>query len=187
VSTEGLHKARTSYSALSYSVRRSGQIRASPVPASGVCAFYRASILAFMSMIAAQGIYYIVTGLWPLASMRSFELVTGPKTDDWLVQTVGMLLAVIGISLLARVRRARPAADTRLLGGGTALAIGGMDVFVVLTGQAPPIYLADAVVEIVFLVATLWGYFTKDRAEPETAASEPRGTAEKKGVRLTLM
>jgi hypothetical protein len=65
------------------------------------------------SMIAAQGLYYILTGLWPVVSMQSFELVTGPKTDDWLVQTVGLLLAVIGMTLLAR---ARPAADTCLLG-----------------------------------------------------------------------
>ena len=76
-------------------------------------------------MLAAQGVYYILTGLWPLVSMQSFELVTGPKTDDWLVQTVGLLLAVIGMTLLARARRARPAADTRLLSGGTALAVGG--------------------------------------------------------------
>ena len=114
-------------------------------------------------MIVAQGIYYILTGLWPLASMQTFELVTGPKTDDWLVQTVGLLLAVIGMTLLAHARRARPAADTRLLAGGTALAIGGIDVWVVLTGQAPSIYLADAAVELVFLIATLWGYFTDRR------------------------
>ena len=42
-------------------------------------------------MIAAQGIYYWLTGLWPPVSIESFELVTGPETDDWLPQTVGLL------------------------------------------------------------------------------------------------
>jgi hypothetical protein len=120
--------------------------------------------MPIQSMLAAQGIYYILTGLWPLASMQSFELVTGLKTDDWLVQTVGLLLAVIGTALLARPRGTRPTADTRLLAGGTALAIGGIDVWVVLTGQAPSIYLADAAVEVAFLLSTVWGYCASRRA-----------------------
>lgn len=31
-----------------------------------------------------QAAYYIVTGPWPLLSLRSFEAVTGPKADEWL-------------------------------------------------------------------------------------------------------
>ncbi|MBV8580277.1 MAG: hypothetical protein JOZ86_06540, partial [Candidatus Eremiobacteraeota bacterium] len=37
--------------------------------------------------------YYLATGLWPLLDMRSFELVTGRKTDRWLVKMVGALAA----------------------------------------------------------------------------------------------
>ncbi len=36
-----------------------------------------------------QGLYYTVSGLWPLISLRTFTLVTGPKVDLWLVKTVG--------------------------------------------------------------------------------------------------
>lgn len=39
-----------------------------------------------------QGIYYVASGLWPLLHMRSFEAVTGPKRDKWLVNTVGALI-----------------------------------------------------------------------------------------------
>jgi hypothetical protein len=64
----------------------------------------------------AQGAYYLLTGVWPLLSLRTFELVTGPKTDDWLVRTVGVLvlavvLAVLGVLLglvaLVLTRRVR--------------------------------------------------------------------------------
>ena len=48
-----------------------------------------------------QGLYYLITGIWPLVHMESFLAVTGPKTDLWLVQTVGALIAVIGAMLLA--------------------------------------------------------------------------------------
>jgi hypothetical protein len=43
-----------------------------------------------------QAAYYLMTGLWPLFHRRSFEAVTGPKTDYWLVRTVGVLVAAIG-------------------------------------------------------------------------------------------
>ena len=44
-----------------------------------------------------QGLYYVVTGVWPLVSTcGTFEAVTGNKVDDWLVKTVGVLIIVIG-------------------------------------------------------------------------------------------
>lgn len=43
-----------------------------------------------------QGIYFFVTGVWPLISTNTFQMVTDPKTDLWLVKTVGIILATIG-------------------------------------------------------------------------------------------
>lgn len=47
-----------------------------------------------------QVVYFLITGIWPLLSMKTFLLFTGPKTDLWLVKTVGLILAVIGAVLL---------------------------------------------------------------------------------------
>jgi len=47
------------------------------------------------ALAIGQGLCYPLTGLWPLVSLRSFEKVTGPKADDWLVKTVGALIAVL--------------------------------------------------------------------------------------------
>src|SRR5437879_6174180 len=33
----------------------------------------------------AQGLYFLLTGLWQLLSISSFQAVTGPKHDLWLV------------------------------------------------------------------------------------------------------
>ena len=49
-----------------------------------------------MKLPVAQGVYFLLTGIWPLLSMRTFEAVTGPKVDRRLVKTVGVLVAVIG-------------------------------------------------------------------------------------------
>ena len=51
-------------------------------------------------LLIFQGAYYLATGIWPLLSIGTFEVVTGPKMDDWLVQTVGVLAACIGATLL---------------------------------------------------------------------------------------
>ena len=99
-----------------------------------------------------QGLYFLATGIWPLLSMRTFEKVTGPKVDRWLVKTVGVLVAVIGVSLLADGRR--PSRGSQVLGVGSAAALGGVDVVYSLRGRISKIYLLDAVLEA--LLVTLW-------------------------------
>ena len=48
------------------------------------------------ALAAGQGAYFLITGLWPLFSLKTFYAVTGPKRDGWLVQTVGAMIACIG-------------------------------------------------------------------------------------------
>jgi hypothetical protein len=43
-----------------------------------------------------QGWFYLLTGLWAILDIDSFQRVTGPKVDLWLVKTVGVLVIVIG-------------------------------------------------------------------------------------------
>jgi hypothetical protein len=57
-----------------------------------------------------------VTALWPFVSLRTFTIVTGPKTDVWLVKTVGALLVVIGIALIVGSKSEQIKADTMCLG-----------------------------------------------------------------------
>ena len=100
--------------------------------------------------LMAQGSFYLLTGVWPLVSMRTFEAVTGPKADDWLVQMVGLLAAVIGTVLLTALRSGR-AHEVLLLAAGSAASFAAIDLRYGLSGRISPIYLADAVVELGFL------------------------------------
>jgi 4-amino-4-deoxy-L-arabinose transferase-like glycosyltransferase len=108
-------------------------------------------------VIAAQGLYYLATGVWPLVSLSTFEAVTGPKTDDWLVQTVGVLAAVIGLALLAGARRSAPSAETVVLSVLAALGFAGVDLVFALSGTIGRIYLADAAAQGLILLALLAG------------------------------
>jgi hypothetical protein len=94
-----------------------------------------------------QAAYYVVTGIWPLVSMRTFELVTGPKVDRWLVKMVGLLAAVIGGTLGVRALDRRATPDP-LLGTTAALAFAAVDTRYAASGRISKIYLADALVEL---------------------------------------
>jgi hypothetical protein len=52
-------------------------------------------------ILRIQGGCYAATGTLPLVHLRSFEAVTGPKRDHWLVRTVGLMAAVMGALFLA--------------------------------------------------------------------------------------
>jgi len=99
------------------------------------------------SVAVAQGLYFAATGIWPLVHMPSFEAVTGPKTDKWLVRTVGVLVGVIGGTLVAAAARRRVTGETAALAVGSAAGLAAIDVVYAARGRISPIYLADAAVE----------------------------------------
>jgi hypothetical protein len=102
------------------------------------------------SVHLVQGIYYAVTGAWPLFSIRTFQVVTGPKTDLWLVRTVGILVLVIGAAILDGV--CKPKSDQLILACGSAIGLTAIDVIYVHLRIISKIYLVDAVLQITFIL-----------------------------------
>lgn len=107
-------------------------------------------------ILCVQGAYYVVTGLWPLFSMGSFERVTGPKTDKWLVQMVGLLAASIGVSLFVGARQREVDASLRTLAMTSALSFAAIDIVHAAQRRISPIYLVDAGLEKIVLAALLF-------------------------------
>jgi len=101
-----------------------------------------------------QGLYFVATGVWPLVHITSFQMVTGPKTDLWLVKTVGVLISVIGAVLLTAYRSRRITNEIVLLATASALGLAGIDLVYALSGRISAVYLGDAVLEIG--LAVLW-------------------------------
>jgi len=103
---------------------------------------------AVRSVAALQGGYYLATGLWPVVSRRSFEAVTGPKRDYWLVQMVGLLAASFAAGLLHGIRGgSEPSADMQTAALAAAFSFGAVDLVHAFRGRISPVYLVDAVVE----------------------------------------
>jgi hypothetical protein len=112
-------------------------------------------------LLWVQGPYYLLTGVWPLISIRTFQLVTGPKTDHlptgreadhWLVMTVGLLVTAIAAALLTAGWRRRASPEIAVLALGSALGLTLIDVIYVARQVIDPIYLIDAVVEVPLIV-----------------------------------
>lgn len=126
-------------------------------------------------VLALQGTLYLVTGLWPIVHMSSFEWVTGPKTDDWLVYTVGLLLAVIGCVLLTNSRHDHRA-DIIGLAAGTAVVLAAIETFYVAAGTISPVYLVDTAVELSFVTGLVLAFHRELRGRAEAALPARRAS-----------
>lgn len=96
-----------------------------------------------------QGVYFVVTGIWPLLNMASFIMATGPKQDTWLVEMVGLLSAAVGLTFIVSSLRRHPLPV--LLGYTVSLSFLLMDVIYVANGQIDRIYLLDAAIQAAFI------------------------------------
>ena len=119
-------------------------------------------------LAVTQGTYFAATGIWPLLDMRSFEKVTGPKVDKWLVRTVGVLVAAIGGALIAAGARRRVTPEIAGLAVASAAGLGLVDVVYSTNGRISKIYLADAAAEAA-LVAAWTGVGGDGSARPAMA------------------
>jgi hypothetical protein len=117
------------------------------------------------ALAMGQGLYFAATGIWPLVHMRSFERVTGAKTDKWLVQTVGILVGVIGGALVSAAIRRTITAETAGLAVGAAAGLGAVDTIFSARGQIQAVYLGDAAVEATLVAVWLRRIFALRRVD----------------------
>lgn len=90
-------------------------------------------------------------------SMTSFEAVTGPKTDLWLVRTVALLILVIALTLgLGVIAGPLPFAIRACAIAGCLVFI-GVDTIFAFSGVVSKVYLGDAALEALLLIAILIG------------------------------
>jgi hypothetical protein len=116
-------------------------------------------------LLWVQGLYYLATGVWPLLSIATFQMVTGPKTDHlvtgreadhWLVMTVGVLITATAVALLFAAWRRQNPPEAAVLAVASAAGLTAIDVIYVLRQAIAPIYLVDAAAEVFLLAA--WAF-----------------------------
>jgi hypothetical protein len=90
-----------------------------------------------------QAMYDVVTGIWGLVDIRSFQKVTGPKTDRWLVKTVSVLVVVIGSVIGSAGARGKVTPEIAALAVGLNSGLGAIDVVYTAKRRISPVYLLD--------------------------------------------
>lgn len=103
----------------------------------------------------AQGALFIATGVWPIVHIPTFEAVSGPKTDKWLVKTVGALITVAGAAIASAGVRRRINPEIRLLAMGSSIALAAVDVVYARRRRISRVYLLDAAAEVALILAWL--------------------------------
>jgi hypothetical protein len=112
------------------------------------------------SLAIGQGIFYFISGVWPIAHYESFEKVTGPKIDDWLVKTMGGMIASTGLSLIQGAVEKDSKSNLFPLGALPAFVLGTSAGYYATKGRISKIYFLDAFVE--YSIVTAWiRYFVK--------------------------
>lgn len=110
------------------------------------------SFLRTLALI--QGLYFFITGIWPVIHIKSFILVTGPKTDIWLVKMVGLLTVSISLALLIIAKRSHMTTESLVMILAAGISYLSIDLYYFLNGVISYVYLADAALQIIFLI--LW-------------------------------
>jgi hypothetical protein len=123
------------------------------------------------TLALGQGAYFAASGVWPIVDQRSFQRVTGPKADVWLVKTVGVLVTVIGAALVSAAARDDVDAESRMLGAASAAGLAAIEVVYVRRGRISRVYALDAIVEAALVAA--WLLFPAHR--PAAAVETDRG------------
>src|SRR5690606_31412191 len=119
--------------------------------------------------LRVQGLFYFFTGVWPLLQIESLMAGTGPKSGIWVVKTGGLLITACSLGMLAASVRQGAQPGLPLVLFGYMFVLAAIDVYYVAREVILPVYLADAAVEVLFLLIWLWWWF---RQKPELQPGE---------------
>jgi hypothetical protein len=107
-----------------------------------------------MTLLIVQTIYYFLTGIWPILSIRTFFAVTGPKNDVWLVKTVGAIVTAISLAFGYAAAVGRISPEIKVLAITCGIAFIAIDTYYVACKNISKVYVVDAVIHMALVL--LW-------------------------------
>jgi len=99
-----------------------------------------------------QGLYFIITGIWPLVHIESFQYITGYKTDIWLVKTVGILILPYSVLCFYTIGNTKRNTAIAIVNFMCCLGLAGVDLYYYLKGIISWVYLIDFALEMIFSI-----------------------------------
>lgn len=118
-------------------------------------------------VLASQGTYYVLIGLWPLLHFSSYASFVALPMNPFQAQIFGAVILVVGGSLAEAARREPPGSFPTLLGMAVASAIALVSLFwlprspavggIWLFGEASGLWV-DVLIEVAIAVALVLLY-----------------------------
>ena len=104
------------------------------------------------TLLIIQGVYTSLTAIWPLIDIEGFMAVTGFKTDQWLVKTVGALLIPVAVSFFLASRQKQPNWPVYILAAGSCISFAAIDFYYTGIDRIKWVYQADGFLQLLFLI-----------------------------------
>jgi Na+/melibiose symporter-like transporter len=101
-----------------------------------------------------QGVYYVILGLWPWLHPESYLWAAGSDLDIGLLQTLGLTLAVIGVSLAVAAARREESWAIHCLALGSIAALLFSNILFLFRDRFAVLYVLDAVLQVI--LGALW-------------------------------
>jgi hypothetical protein len=111
-------------------------------------------LLAFILWI--QGSYILLTALWALIDIESFMVVSGPKTDTWLVKTVAILLLPISVCFFSNIFLKVHPLPVMLVAITTSAGLAFIDFYYTANHTIKWVYAIDGILQIIFLMGWIY-------------------------------
>jgi hypothetical protein len=112
----------------------------------------------YKTLLTIQGLYILITAIWPLIDIESFMRVTGPKTDIWLVKTVAVLLIPISVGILLPLISPTHFLQSFMLGLSSAVGLAAIDFYYTINNTIDDIYMWDGILQCLFAVCWLYTF-----------------------------
>ncbi len=115
----------------------------------------------FRILLGVQSIYTFITAVWSLVDIESFMLVTGYKTDIWLVKTVGAILVSISLCMATHLFIRTDHLPVVILAIFSSIGFICIDFYYALNDIISNVYLADGFAQILFLLGWFYLLFAR--------------------------
>ena len=106
------------------------------------------------SIAVAQALFFVLTGLWPIVSIRVFQNVSASRKDFWLVKSMGLMLGIAGSIITGARSHQQTSPLISIFAIGTAAVLMAIDLVYVNWKKFSRIYFLDAVLE--FCIVAAW-------------------------------
>lgn len=122
-------------------------------------------------VLIAQGVYYVLSALWPVLHFSSFARAVALTLQPFQAHAFAAVIAVVGGALVEAARREPPGPYPTTLGAAFAAAIAFVSLLWLPRLGAASVLLVDLIIQLAFATALILLY---PRAAPERTRGRRR-------------